>query len=222
MADSVTDFHQAFERVRNQVIMGNAHLHLWKGLSRRLRTEPPQLLANTAPTFFGLTLESHLDAAFLYAAKVFDTHRKPLTLWTILRDAQANIGSLSPEASNELSQVLLESDTKLVKLESSLKAVRIRRNKVIAHLDLDAVRNPDKVTKRSQISVDDLKNIFEVALEILNGVSGPYWGLYGSLKLLDVDDFERALDLIKQQKQNLFAEIKAEFPDMIGEDLLPR
>ena len=128
------DFRQEFERVRNQVVMGNAHLELWKGLSRRLMYESRGVV-NTAPTFFGMTLEAHLNAAFLYAAKIFDTHRGSLTLRAILKYADANKGDLPAERSAEVQRIVRESDAEITKLESSLKAVRIRRNKLLAHLD---------------------------------------------------------------------------------------
>jgi hypothetical protein len=209
------DFRKAFDRVRNQVVMGNAHLDLWKGLSRRLGDEK-RLVVNTAPTFFGLTLESHLNAAFLYAAKVFDTHRSSLTLRAILRYAEANKGGLSAEASREVERIARESDAELTKLESSLKAVRTRRNKLIAHLDPAVVSKPGEIAKQSQLTVDDLQNVFVVAWRILNGVSVPYWEFSASLKLMDVDDFEHALNLIEREKHRQLAEYEAMYGPFPG------
>jgi hypothetical protein len=109
------DFRKVFDRVRNQVVMGNAHLDLWKGLSRRLGDEK-RLVVNTAPTFFGLTLESHLNAAFLYAAKVFDTHRGSLTLRAILRYAEAERNTLKPSHASTKPSATVASKPKLTRL----------------------------------------------------------------------------------------------------------
>ena len=99
--DSLADFRGEFERVRNQVVMGNAHLELWRSLSNRLGSDQKRLAANAAPTFFGMTLESHLNTAILHAARIFDTHRDSLNIKKILKRADADKGSLSPGAPPE-------------------------------------------------------------------------------------------------------------------------
>jgi hypothetical protein len=99
-------FREEFERVRNQVVMGNAHLELWRSLSKRLGSDPKRLAANASPTFFGMTLESHLNTAILHAARIFDTHRGSLNIHTILKRADAGKTSLSPEAAKSLSEGL--------------------------------------------------------------------------------------------------------------------
>jgi hypothetical protein len=99
----------------------------------------------------------------------------------------------------------------MTKLESSLKAVRIRRNKLLAHLDPVVVSKPHEVAQQSQITVDDLREIFVVAWKVLNGVSVPYWELSGSLKLIDVDDFEHALNLIESEKHRQLEEYEAKY-----------
>jgi hypothetical protein len=209
--DSLARFRGEFERVRNQVLMGNAHLELWLRLSKRLGSDPKRLAANAAPTFFGMTLESHLNTAFLYAARIFDTHRDALTLRTILVRASNNRGSLSAVAAVEIDAHIKNSEGKFTELEASLRAVRTRRDKVLAHLDPKVLSEPDEVAKESEITVDELQKIFVVAWEILNGVSDPYWGLSASLKLIDVDDYETALDLIEAAKKRQLAEIEAKF-----------
>jgi AbiU2 len=168
-------FREEFERVRNQVVMGNAHLELWRSLSKRLGSDPKRLAANASPTFFGMTLESHLNTAILHAARIFDTHKDSLNIHTILKRANADKGTLSPEVAKGLSEGLRDVKTKLPKLESALKAVRTRRNKTLAHLDPMVVSKPDEVAQNSEITVEELRKIFVVAWNILNEVSVPYW-----------------------------------------------
>jgi hypothetical protein len=166
---------------------------------------------NTAPTFFGLTLEAHLNAAFLYAAKIFDTHRSSLTLRAILKYAEANKDSLPAEKLAEVQRIVRESDTEITQLESSLRAVRIRRNKLLVHLDPVVASKPQEVAKQSQITVDDLQEIFVVAWQVLNTVSVLYWDLSASLKLMNVDDFEHALNLIESENHRRLEEYEAKY-----------
>jgi hypothetical protein len=42
------------------------------------------------------------------------------------------------------------------------------------------VSRPEEIARQSQITVDDLQNVFVVAWRILNGVSIPYWDLSAS------------------------------------------
>jgi hypothetical protein len=99
----------------------------------------------------------------------------------------------------------------LPKLESALKAVGTRRNKTLAHLDPMVISKPDEVAKNSEITVEERRKIFVVAWDILNEVSVPYWDLSASLKLIGVDDYETALDLIESGKKRQRAEYEAEF-----------
>jgi HEPN superfamily AbiU2-like protein len=205
----MTRFGKIFDSVCNEVVMGNAHLELWRGLAKRLRESP--FVANTARTFFGMTLESHLDTAFLYAAKIFDRNRGSLSLWTVLRYAEENKRSLPGETSTVIERVVAGSRVELTKLDDSLKAVRTRRDKVIAHLDAQFVSNPEKVAEQSQIAVNDLQKIFVVAFRLLNNISIPYWQSSASLELIGVNDFEHALQLIEREKKRERAEYEAEF-----------
>jgi AbiU2 len=71
----------------------------------------------------------------------------------------------------ELEENLREANEKLPQLKSALDAVRTRRNKILAHLDPMVVSKPDEVAKKSELTVDELHEIFVVAWEILNDVS---------------------------------------------------
>jgi AbiU2 len=106
-------FREEFERVRAQVVMGNAHLELWTNLSKRLGKDPKRLAANAAPTFFGMTLESHLNTAILHAARIFDTHRDSLNIRRILKRAHVGKGSLSVKVAKELEVSLRKANKKL-------------------------------------------------------------------------------------------------------------
>ena len=81
------DFRKVFDSIQNQVLIDNAHLALWKGLAKRL-SGPRNVVASTAPTFFGMTVEAHLSAAFLHAGRVYDTHPDSVTTHTVINKAR--------------------------------------------------------------------------------------------------------------------------------------
>jgi hypothetical protein len=207
----MADFREQFDRVINLVVMGNAHLTLWKGLSDRLRGDPKQLVSNVAPTFFGMTLESHLSTAFLYAAKIFDGHRDSLNIEYVLRRAEAERRSLPQNAVKPLEESLLAAKNKMPELKSALEAVRTRRDKVLAHLDKEVVSKPSQVAQDSEITVSELQKIFDYAWEILNGVSAFYWSFSFSHELLDIDDYEGVLDWVEKGKKRQLEEYEANY-----------
>jgi len=207
---NMPDFRNVFERVQNQVIIGNAHLSLWKRLGKRI-SGLNNIVANTAPTFLGMTLDAHLCAAFLYAARVFDTHHDALTIHTILRKAGHEMGTLSPKTQKVVRGNLSSAKTKLLALQAIVDSVRTRRDKVLAHLDLKVITHPDEVTRESQISVKELENLFRAAWEILNEISGSFWEITSILDLVDIDDYERPMSLIEKAKKIEREEYEAEF-----------
>ena len=193
------ELRKVFESVREQVIIGNAHLAIWKGLGKRIGG-PKNIVANTAPTFFGMTLDAHLNAAFLYVAKAFDTHSDAMSIRTVLNKARHDARSLPPETAKTLRQRVDNAETRLQALTSTLNAVRTRRDNVLAHLDRKVITNPEKISKESEITVKELEGLFLAAWEILNEVSSTFWNVVDVLDLLDANDFEYPMNLIEKQK----------------------
>lgn len=176
----MADFRGQFEKVRAQAILGRAHLQLWKDLGKRLNSVPSKtLIALIAPAFFGMMLEAHLNTSVLCAAKIFDRHRDSLNVRTILARAAAEKGSVPASAAKMLADNPRDAGARLPGIESVLEAIKTRRDKILAHLDRDLVAKPEEVVKKSQLTVDELENVFSVAERILNGVSAPYWGFAG-------------------------------------------
>src|SRR5579863_1852755 len=200
-AHQMAVFRKKFESLRWQVVLGNAHLQLWKGLSERLFSDSKRLALNVAPTFFGMTIQSHLDSAFLYAARIFDADKRSHTLEKVLDSAAGLRTSLSRERRLLLDESLTAAPGEIARLQFALQAVRVRRDKMLAHLDPDMVRDPHKIIGKGTITLQELQSIFDAAWTILNGVYSAFWELTFSLKLSDIDDYDSVINYVEMAKK---------------------
>ena len=207
----MTNFREQFDIVKMQVVMGKAHLALWKNLSKRLGSDPKGTVISVAPTFFGMTLEAHLNTAILHAARIFDTHRDSLNIQKLLNRADSEQGTLSQDQRKVLAEAVAEGNARLLNLEPVRNAVNTRRSKTLAHLDPKIVSNPIEVVKQSEITVADLDGIFDSAWQVLNGISAVYWDLSFSHQLIGVDDCELVVDYVASFKKRQREEYEAEF-----------
>src|SRR2546422_581612 len=134
------DLKQLLRALANEVTFGNAHLRIVTGL----RDADPTV-RGTASYFFGLTIRAHLEAAQMYAAKLFDTDPGAETIHTLLRTAEKNPRLFTNGNPQEVNSAVRAATQQVIGVEPVLKAVRIRRNKALAHLDPETVRDAVKV-----------------------------------------------------------------------------
>lgn len=166
------------------------------------------MVGNTASTFFGLTLEAHLDRALLNAAKTFDRHPDALNLRKVLNCASENKKILVGENQKRLSEFFPQAERQRGEVESNLSAIRTRRDKMIAHLDRKVVSNPEKVIAESRVTLDDLKKVYEVAWKIIQEISEMFWDEIPLLPVVDVDDYEWPLSFVRDEKKRHLRELK--------------
>ena len=191
-------FPEVLEAVRGQVLVGNAHLEILRRMTKRLRED--NSIVYVAPTFFGFTMMAHEDAAFTYAAKLFDTSAKSLKLENVLRDAKANSG-LGDDVAASLKIAIDNARKKIAGLKFQVDAIRSRRNKLLAHLDREAILQPEEIAKKSDLTADELKKVFESVWDILNDISKPFvFDDSGDLEFGNIGDVENALNLIARTK----------------------
>ena len=207
----MAEMKKIFDRVRDLVLYGDAHLRIWEGLANEVRRDN-FLVGNTAPTFFGLTLEAHLDRALINAAKTFDSHKDALTLKKVLNCAGQNKRTLSSENQKRLAEFFPAAECQLREISSNLSAIQTRRDKIIAHLDRKAVSAPQTVIADSQVTLDDLKKVYAVAWNIIPEISTIFWDETPLLPLVDVEDYEWPLSFVRAEKKRQSALYHSDMP----------
>lgn len=203
----MAEFRSIFEKIRDLVLQGDAHLRIWQGLAEEISRDN-FLIGNTAPTFFGLTLEAHLERALLNAAKTFDSHKDSLSLGKVLNCAGQNKRVLEEENQKKLARFLPEAERQIGEVESNLSAIQTRRDKIIAHLDRKVASDPQSVIAESNVTLDELKKVYEVAWKIIQEISEIFWDQVPWLPVVDVDDYGWPLSFVRDEKKRQLRELE--------------
>jgi len=189
------DVKQLLNALMREVLLGNTHLSIANGLR-----EADPVVLDTAGVFFGLTLTAHLEAAQMHAAKLFDTHRGAETIDTLLATAGQNTHLFANRNPQEVRAAVRSAKHRVRGLDHVMNAVRVRRNKMLAHLDPETVLDPVKLLRDGRLTHDDLLKIFGVAGEIVNEISRLYMDATQLTRFPKHDDYKHALGLVADAK----------------------
>jgi hypothetical protein len=133
-----------------------------------LAAEP--IVFGAAPTFFGLTTDGSIDLAQMAIARLYD--RKGVTVRRMLDEAKLQIKSFKKGTPQQVIAVIAKSKTAVLNLEPVLTAIRDRRNKWLAHLDPETVRDPQALSINAKLTFGDLDRAFEETEKILGWLDG--------------------------------------------------
>ncbi len=186
---------ETLTRLKNEVILGNSYTDLAKGL----RDADPVVL-QSAGTFFGLTLDGSLQLSQMIAARLYDTTKGAVTVRSLLSDAAEQISSFQNGTQEQVREAIRSSEKRIARLQPILHSIRERRNKALAHLDPRTVRDPQALAEKAKLTMPELERVFSETEAILEDISSLYDGSGGPLRLIDGDDYEKALDYIADAK----------------------
>jgi len=186
---------QILDALKNQVLVGKSYLDLAKGL---LQADP--VILQTAPTFFGLTMDGSLELAQMAVARLYDRTSVSVTVQKMLGQATLEIASFQRGPKQEVSEAIANSEKIVVELEPVLAAIRQRRNEWLAHLDPRTVADPKALAAQAKLTIPDLERAFRETEEMLVKLSCFYDGTFGDLEFIGGDDYEIALDWIRRAK----------------------
>jgi hypothetical protein len=200
------DLKQTLDALKNQVLVGKAYLLIGKGL---LDSDP--VIRQTAPTFFGLTLDGSLELAQITAARLYDTTAGTITVTTVLRMAEQQAGLFQRGNAMEVRAAIKQAEQKIAALEPILESIRLRRNEWFAHLAPDTVRDPKALAERAQLTIPDLDRVYSETEELLTDLACLYEGTFGELRYIGHDDYKMALKYIRDAKCAQIKEYEKEF-----------
>ena len=186
---------QVLDTLKRQVLVGKSFLGIAKGL---LGADP--VILDGARTFFGLTLDGSVELAQMAIARLYDKARNTVTVRTMLYQAANEIDLFQRGEHQQKCDGILKSAHRVIDLQPILDAIRVRRNKWLAHLDPDTVRDPAALATKAKLSIPDLDLAFQETEKILLELSSLYEGVIGELQFLGGDDYKVALDWIRKAK----------------------
>lgn len=191
-----------------EVVWGRTHLKIAKAI----RAADPAVI-HTAPTFFGLTCDAHLDAAQLYAAKLHDKTRGSITIKSALDEAERIAGTFSDSSAQEVRRTIASAKAQLVDFEKTLSSIETRRNEYLAHVDPQTILDPTALNDRAALTIDELEHLFVETGNILNDISQLRDGTLSVLELADSEDYTTAFRLIAEAKCAQAEEFERQFKE---------
>jgi hypothetical protein len=197
---------QTLEALRGQALVGKAYLNVAKGL---LKADP--YLLQTAPTFFGLTINGSLELAQMAVARLYDKTKGAVTIRTMLDDAPKQLSTFQNATPKEALDVIKKSKQRVEAIEPILSEIRRRRNEWLAHLDPRTVANPAALAARAKLTMPDLEKAFSETEKIVVELFSRHQGVFGELEFIGGDDYEMALDWIRSAKCTFIENYEKEF-----------
>jgi len=195
---------QVLDVLKRQVLVGKSYLDLAKGL---LEADPA--IRNTAPTFFGLTIDGSLELAQMTIARLYDdATRGSVTIRRMLVRATEEAASFQR---GDVRTEIAKREAAIIALEPVLESIRQRRNEWLAHLDPRTVANPESLSTKAKLSIPDLDRAFTETEDLLLEMSSLYEGVTGELRFLGGDDYKIALDWIRSAKCTFIENYEREF-----------
>jgi AbiU2 len=177
-----------------------------KGL---LKADP--YLLQTAPTFFGLTIDGSLELAQMAVARLYDTTKGAVTIRSMLRDAAEQLSTFQSATPKEAEEVILKSVQRVIVIQPTLDTIRRRRNEWLAHLDPETVANPDALAARARLTMPDLEKVFSETGRIVVEMFSRHQGVFGELDFIGGDDYKMALEWIRSAKCTFIENYEKEF-----------
>jgi AbiU2 len=197
---------QTLEALRRQVLVGKAYFNVARGL---LKADP--YLLQTAPTFFGLTIDGSLELAQMAVARLYDKTKGAVTIRTMLRDAAEQLPTFLNATPKEAEDAILKAVLRVIAIQPILDAIRRRRNEWLAHLDPGTVADPAALTAKAKLTMPDLEKAYTETEKIVVQLFARHEGVFGNLEFIGGDDYEIALDWIRSAKCTFIENYEKEF-----------
>jgi hypothetical protein len=207
--DPAEELGKTLELVIELLRRAKSHLSVGRGIERMLMAEP--VVLNAAPTFWTLTIYAHIDAAMLLAFKLFDTQPRAVGVLQLLVLTEKNPALFKNRTAAQVSAIVNIARNQIAGINDSLQAINARRNRVIAHLESTAVRDPQKLEAETAVTFSDLNKVFTFAADILNEVSVALRDISPMFDAIGINDFEVIGQLIVEAKCERIKKYEAEF-----------
>jgi hypothetical protein len=186
---------QILDAQKNQVRIGKTYLNLAQGLLRA-----DSAILQGASTFWGLTINGGLELAQMTIARLYDKTKGAVTVPAMLVQARSESSQFQHGPRKDVDAAISKSEETIRRLDSTIVAVRIRRNEALAHLDARTIADPKALSEKAKLTVPDLEKVLKETANVLLELSSLYDGTSGDLRFVGGHDYKSVLEWIRKAK----------------------
>jgi hypothetical protein len=179
-------FLKYHDKLRDELNTAYTHHEICKTLRKLMSNYLEEF--NTAPSFFGLTIDAHLFATIMSLNRFIDDHANAFKLKRFFKLIEQNLNIFSDEEYEKhlkdkgyddedckfwlknrirVTCDTLKEDKKTIE-KLPVKNLKAWRNKKLAHIDEFYVLTDAKISQESPITIGDIDQIINTLHEILN------------------------------------------------------
>lgn len=206
-------FLEYHDRLRKEIQEAGFHFRLWKRLENYKADYIKEL--KQAPVFFSLTIRSHFETTLWHIFRVIDKDPRSLHIGKFLNFVRSNLQIFSKEAFSRrmvgstyydeqvqshvaITPEIVQADKgKLEALEPTINNLRIWRDKVFAHIDIEFMLSNVDVAKQYRIEVGQIEDTVNTFFEILNTYRYAYTPERYEERFLGEDDVQTVMNAIR-------------------------
>jgi hypothetical protein len=148
------DFQKLAITLSNEALLGNIHLNMCEGILQMDKN-----VLNYAGTFFTYTWHAHMQAAHMYAWKLFDLEKSAWTVYKFLRTCCRRRAEFAFATEAEVLDYIADSGEIIRSLRSSLKILERRRHSHIAHISKELVFDLERLKQGPHLPIAELRRI---------------------------------------------------------------
>ncbi len=168
---------------------GHSHLDIANGLM----TSGDEIVA-VSPTFFALTIDAHLQAAQIYAAKLYDRRSDAVTVQVLIEGAESSAGEFPYATAEQVRSIAGLARLQIRQMRPHQDAIKIRRDGYLVHFDRGTVRDVQALNENARLTIDDLDYVLVETVNILNSFSQGRNGTVAFGALTNALDYGDLLD----------------------------
>lgn len=185
------DFEKAANALANECFHGGIHLDICGGL---FKMDP--FIGNHAPVFWMYTFYAHLNAAQMFAIKLFDNHSNAVTVLQFVEMARLRASEFPHGTEAKVLETIKLAEKAIAELEPTIKILRKRRNDFIAHISPKLVFNRELLEKGKLLTMPQIREVLLGGGHILNDFLQIWCKTSNQLRDSHSDDYKKVLAIV--------------------------
>jgi hypothetical protein len=190
----VRDLYKIAQALTTEAYEGILHVDIGRGI----RTIDP-IIGNRAPAFFIQSINAHLNAAQMYAAKLFDRSGSAFTIPKFLIECRECRREFKQTKPDEVLAYITEAEHKIDGFRPVLKTIKHRRDQYLAHISRELVFDLKRLKEGPKLEFGQIRGVLFKGGRIVNELSRMLCGKTNPILDSDHDDYKIVVEMLRKQ-----------------------